>query len=38
MADLFTVEESAVDGLLEGFAKNGVEWFVAADVASRTSE
>ena len=38
MADLLAVEESTVDGLLEGFTKNGVEWFVAADVASRTSE
>ena len=38
MADLLAVEESTVDCFLEGFAKDRVEWLIAADVASRTSK
>lgn len=38
MADLLAVEETAIDCFLEGFAKDRVEWLIAADVASRTSK
>lgn len=38
MADLLAIEESAIDGLLEGFAKDRVEWLIAADVASWASK
>ena len=38
MADLFAVEEGAVDCCLAGLAEDGVEGFVAADVAAGGEE
>jgi hypothetical protein len=38
MTDLFAIEESTIDCCLVGLSKDGVEGFVAADVASGTGK